>query len=73
MKDQIMSYEEFIKLVNQTHSYFNWTYGQSLMNVLHNVWKEKYYEIFKSEIDPYYKEENVSKVLEILKNTWKNQ
>lgn len=65
-----MTYEEFIKLVDQTHNQFNWRYGQSLMNVLHTIWPEKYNEITDSEYDPYYRDDMVSHTLKILKENW---
>lgn len=66
-----MSYQEFIKLVDQTSKNFDWRYGQSLMNVLYGIWPEKYNEITASELDPYYIDNNVTKVLETLKANWK--
>ena len=66
-----MSYEEFIKLVDQTYNQFNWRYGQCLMNVLHGICPEKYREIIESDHDPYYIEDNVSKTLKKLQEDWK--
>jgi len=65
-----MKYDEFIKTVDQTSTNFNWRYGQALMNILHGLWPEKYNEITSSDIDPYYLDDNVNKVLDILKNNW---
>lgn len=65
-----MTYQDFIKLVDQTSSHFSWRYGQSLMNVLHGVWPEKYQEIVESDLDPYYTEKNVSKILKLLQDNW---
>jgi hypothetical protein len=66
-----MSYEEFIKLVDNTSINFNWRYGQALMNVLHGTRPEKYREIVESDHDPYYIEDNVSKTLKKLQEDWK--
>ena len=71
MKVQQMSYEEFIKLVDNTSINFNWRYGQALMNVLHGIRPEKYREIVESDHDPYYIEDNVSKTLKKLQEDWK--
>jgi hypothetical protein len=68
-----MSYEEFIKLVDQTHNQFNWRYGQSLMNVLHGVWPKKYEELIGLELDCYYNEDLVPATLKLLKSDWKNK
>jgi hypothetical protein len=66
-----MTYEEFIKLVDQTHNQFNWRYGQSLMNVLHSVWPEKHEELTLLELDCYYREDLVPATLKFLKYDWK--
>jgi hypothetical protein len=66
-----MTYEEFVKLVDQTHNQFNWRYGQSLMNVLHSVWPEKHEELTSLELDCYYNEEMVPATLRFLKNEFK--
>lgn len=66
-----MTYKEFTKLVDQTSNNFNWRYGQSLMNVLHGVWPEKYHEITLSGSDPYYNDNFVSTTLDMLESNWK--
>jgi hypothetical protein len=65
-----MKYNEFIKTVDQTSINFNWRYGQTLMNILHGIWPEKYKEITESDNDPYYREDNVSKILKLLQDNW---
>lgn len=67
-----MSYEEFLKEIDRTSSYFNWRYGQALMNVLHSVWPEKYEEITNLELDCYYREDIVPATLKFLKGDWKS-
>jgi len=66
-----MSYEEFLKEIDRTSSYFNWRYGQALMNVLHSIWPEKYEEITNLELDCYYREDMVPATLKFLKADWK--
>lgn len=66
-----MKFEEFVKKVddffmsgqiarlkpNEPISISNQLrYGQSVMNVLYNVWPEKYFEISNSDIDCFYYE-----------------
>lgn len=65
-----MTYKEYLKLVDQTYNHFNWRYGQTVMNVLFSVWKEKYTEIFGSEHDCYYNEDVVSATLNKLQKEW---
>ena len=67
----MMTYQEFLKLVDQTSNNLNWRYGQSLMNVLYSVWPEKYNEITQSGDDPYYREDQISQTLKSLKENWK--
>ena len=65
-----MTYQEFLKLVDQTSNNFNWRYGQALMNVLSVVWNDKHEEILQSNYDPYHDEKFVSEVLKILQDNW---
>jgi hypothetical protein len=65
-----MSYDEFVKLVDQTSVQFNWRYGQALMNVLNSVWSEKYEELISLELDCYYREDIVPATLKFLKSDW---
>jgi hypothetical protein len=65
-----MNYNEFLKTIDQVSANFSWRYGQSLMNVLHGVWPEKYNEITGSEFDPYYTDKYVPYILNILKENW---
>lgn len=65
-----MSYDEFVKEVDRTSQYFNWRYGQALMNMLHTVWPEKYTEIINLELDCYHRDDKVPATLKFLKLDW---
>ena len=65
-----MTYNEFIKLVDQTYNHFNWRYGQCLMNVLCGIWENKCEEITMSNNDPYYDDRFVPEILQDLKTNW---
>lgn len=65
-----MSYDEFVKLVDQTSVQFNWRYGQALMNVLHGAAPDKYREIMNLELDCYYNDDIVPATLKFLKYDW---
>jgi hypothetical protein len=67
-----MTYNEFLKLVHQTFNYFNWRYGQSVMNVLSSVWESKYSEILDTENDCYDDDNIVQKTLNKLEKEWKS-
>jgi len=66
-----MSFEEFLKLVDQTYNSFNWRYGQCVMNVLHAVDKNKYENLLATENDCYYNDSMVLVTLNKLKTEWK--
>jgi hypothetical protein len=67
-----MTFEEFLKLVDQTYTNFNWRYGQSVMNVLHSVNKIKYEKLVASENDCYYDDNMVRITLDKLEKEWTN-
>lgn len=69
---KMMSYKEFVKLVDQTHQQFNWRYGQTIMNVLHGVWPLKYNQIVNTHKDCYYDDSISYMVMNILKTEWPN-
>lgn len=48
-----------------------WRYGQSLMNVLWDVWPEKHNKIMHTEYDCFYSNKNVAKLLDKLEKEWK--
>jgi hypothetical protein len=66
-----MTYDEFIKTVDQTSANFSWRYGQALMNVLYSVWPEKYEELTNLELDCYFREDLVPATLKFLKGDWR--
>jgi hypothetical protein len=65
-----MTFEEFLKLVDQTYNSFNWRYGQTIMNVLHSVDKIKYEQLVATENDCYYDDGMVRITLDKLKKEW---
>lgn len=80
-----MKFEEFVKKVddffmsgqiarskpNEPISVSNQLrYGQALMNVLYDVWHQKYLEISDSDMDCFYTNRNVAMVLNKLEKEW---
>jgi hypothetical protein len=65
-----MTFEEFLKLVDQTYNHFNWRYGQCVMNVLHTVNKNKYEHLLATEKDCYYNDSIVHNTLYELQKEW---
>lgn len=47
-----------------------WRYGQTIMNVLHDVWHQKYLEISDSHLNCFYTNRNVEIVLNKLEKEW---
>lgn len=76
-----MTFEEFLDKVDDTFmshqaarsniSVSNQLrYGQTVMNVLHDVWHTKYIEISDSDIDCFYSNATAQFVLEKLEKEW---
>ena len=69
-----MKYENFLKIVNFNYyeNELELRYGQVLMNMLYQIWPEKYKEISGTVLDCYYKTvpEESEILLEKLKADW---
>ena len=81
-----MTFDEFVKLVDETFMNHQaarsegkisaanqWRYGQTIMNVLHNVWPEKYSELKGSDYDCFYDNRTINLTLEKLEKDWSNK
>lgn len=67
-----MTYEEFLDKVERSyddHS-FEWRYGQTLMNVLSEIWPDKYRQLTYTYNDCFYDDRMIEKTKTILKNEW---
>ena len=74
-----MKFTEFLKKVDDTFmsnqppkvsAANRWRYGQTLMNVLWDVWPEKYKEIHDSDLDCFYTNQNINLTLDKLEKEW---
>lgn len=68
----MITFNEFLKRVDQTymdHS-FEWRYGQTIMNVLAEVWPDKHIELVASEDDCFYDDKMVQTTLNKLEKEW---
>jgi hypothetical protein len=66
------SFEEFLELVDKTyddHS-FEFRYGQTVMNVLSEIWPYKYRELIVEYYDCFYDDGMVKITLDKLKKEW---
>lgn len=72
----MITFDQFIEKVNSIyeknkHDYLNsLRYGQTLMNVLHDCYKEKYKEIENTDLDCFYRDDIVEKTISQLKQNW---
>lgn len=71
----MLNFEEFLNLVdiNYYENEFEVRYGQTVMNVLHRVWPEKYKELTNSDYDCFYDDGTVELTLDFLKKEWENE
>ncbi len=69
----MLSFEQFLNRVDKVYyeNEFELRYGQTIMNVLHQVWPEKYKEISRGEYDCYYDDGTVRFTLDHLEKEWK--
>lgn len=80
-----MTFEQFLKKVDDTFmscqaarskptkpiSVSNqWRYGQALMNVLYDVWPEKYMDITDTMYDCFYSNKHIDLTIEKLQREW---
>jgi hypothetical protein len=68
----MFSFEEFLDIVDRTHSdhSFELRYGQTVMNILREVWPEKYKEITNTDYDCFYDDSTVRILLSKLEKEW---
>jgi hypothetical protein len=79
----MITFNEFLKKVDDTFlshqaarsngkikAENQWRYGQTVMNVLWEVWPNKYTEIKGSDIDCFYDNSNVQFTLDKLEKEW---
>lgn len=68
----MITFKEFLDKVDQiylNHS-FEWRYGQTVMNVLRDVWLNKYNELVATENDCFYDDKVVEITLSKLEKEW---
>jgi hypothetical protein len=79
----MITFDEFLKKVDDTFldhqaarsngkikAENQWRYGQTVMNVLWEVWPEKYQEVKGSDIDCFYSNATITDVLDKLEEEW---
>lgn len=70
-----ISFEEFLNRVDEVYLYhsFEWRYGQTIMNVLRDIWSDKYNELTATEYDCFYNDKMAQTTLDKLKRDWPNE
>lgn len=68
----MITFKQFLKMVDETYNDhpFTFRYGQTIMNVLHQVWPEKYKEIMQINYDCFYDDGMVRITLDKLEKEW---
>lgn len=66
------SYIDFLKTVDETYNYYSFDlrYGQTIMNVLYDIWPDKYNELKGSDYDCFYDDGTVKFTLNKLEQEW---
>ena len=68
----MITFNEFLKKVDETYNYhsFELRYGQTIMNVLYDIWPEKHKELLASKEDCFYDDGMVKLTLDKLEKEW---
>lgn len=68
----MITFNEFLKIVDETYNYhsFELRYGQTIMNVLYDIWPDKYNELKGSDYDCFYDDGTVKFTLNKLEQEW---
>lgn len=68
----MISFSDFLRKVDTVylnHS-FEWRYGQTVMNVLADVWPDKYTELVATDNDCFYDDRMAESTLDKLQKEW---
>jgi hypothetical protein len=71
----MLSFEQFLNCADRIYNEneFELRYGQTIMNVLYQIWPEKYKEISGGDYDCFYDDGTVRFTLEYLEKEWNNE
>ena len=67
-----MTFQQFLNKVDNTYNDhpFVLRYGQTIMNILYEVWPEKYKQITGGQYDCFYDDGAVKYTLDLLEKSW---
>jgi hypothetical protein len=68
----MLNFEQFLNIVDMNYheNEFEVRYGQTIMNVLHRVWPEKYKELTNTDYDCFYDDGTAENTLSKLEQDW---
>ncbi len=68
----MLSFEQFLNRVDKVYyeNEFELRYGQTIMNVLYQVWPEKHKEISNGDYDCFYDDRTAKSTLDYLEKEW---
>ena len=71
----MVSFEEFLNKVDKFYyeNEFELRYGQTIMNVLYQIWPDQYKKITKTDLDCFYDDGTVKSTLEYLEKVWNDK
>jgi hypothetical protein len=70
--NNLLTFDQFLNLVDKVYyeNEFKLRYGQTIMNVLYQVWPEKYKEISGGDYDCFYDDGTARSTLDYLEKEW---
>jgi hypothetical protein len=70
-----MTFEQFLLKVDRFYhdNEFEMRYGQSIMNMLHQIWPDQYKKITQTDLDCFYDDGTAKSTLEYLEKEWNDK
>jgi hypothetical protein len=70
-----LTFEQFLNTVDKVYyeNEFELRHGQTIMNVLYQIWPDQYKKITETDLDCYYDDGTVRFTLDYLEKEWNDQ
>jgi hypothetical protein len=70
-----MTFEQFLNRVDKVYyeNEFELRYGQTIMNVLYQIWPDQHKKIIRTDLDCFYDDGTTKSTLEYLEKVWNDQ
>jgi hypothetical protein len=71
----MLSFEQFLNRIDKVYyeNEFELRYGQTIMNVLYQIWPDQYKKITGTDLDCFYDDGTAQSTLEYLEKVWNDQ